>query len=410
MSDIKEIRSLTGLRGFAALYVVFHHFFPNLPMKGIGTILIAHGYLAVDLFFILSGFVMTLNYTELFSSGFSTTSFWRFLGRRIARIYPLYLVATLCAMLWLAFGMTVSSDPVQHHLDSSVFSNFLLNLAMIQSWGLGYSLDGPTWSISAEWAAYLVFPLFLWIGFNASAWKARIGVSVSCLVLVVLTYVSFLRLGRPETPLGIYAPYHAGPLFRCMPEFFIGVFIARLMVQGGAQWLRTRPYLAAGIAASLVLLLCVPKSDLFVVLLVPFFILSLISESSLPSRFFASTPLHHLGVLSYSIYLMHFLLCPILKATRHLLDTHHVAHGQTLASIPALIATYLISLAAFHYVEMPGRRFLRNYFEGRPASTVAAVRTRIVLDEGGRQEGVVLVSPELGWIGQPSMSSEQSDG
>jgi peptidoglycan/LPS O-acetylase OafA/YrhL len=370
MSNVKEVRSLTGLRGGAALYVVFYHFLFAIPMSGVLSTLVAHGYLAVDLFFVLSGFVMTLNYAELFRDGFSVSAFWKFLGRRIARVYPLYFAATLCAALFLALGMEVSTSYAKVHLDSVLFRNLLMNLLMLQSWwgSSGYSIDGPAWSISAEWAAYLVFPVFLWIGFNASSWKARTGTIIAGLGLVALNFLSprFLQNPpRPIAPFDIYAPYHSGAILRCLPEFFIGVFIARIFTQSVYPRLWTRRYVAESIAVALALLLCFRNTDLFVVLLVPFFILSLTSETSLPGRFFGSLPIYHLGTLSYSIYLIHELLSPMVRATRQLLDLHHVRHGQTVAAIPALILTYILSRAAFHYIEAPGRRILRNYFEGR---------------------------------------------
>jgi peptidoglycan/LPS O-acetylase OafA/YrhL len=340
MSNIKEVRSLTGLRGVAALYVVFYHFLPAIPMKGIGSTLVAHGYLAVDLFFVLSGFVMTLNYTELFRAGFSWRAFWKFLGRRIARVYPLYFVTTLCAALLLALGMRVSTSYVPVYLDLTLFRNLLMNLLMVQSWGFGYSgysLDGPGWSISAELAAYLLFPLFLWIGFNASSWRARVGTIIAGLSLVALNFISPLFLQHPvspNAPFDIYAPYHSGAILRCLPEFFIGVFIARLMTQNDSRRLWSRRYVAEAIAIAFGFLLCFRNTDLLVVLLVPFFIMSLTNEESLPGRFFCSSPAHHLGLLSYSIYLIHELLSPMVRTTRHILDVHGVIHGQTLAAIP----------------------------------------------------------------------------
>jgi peptidoglycan/LPS O-acetylase OafA/YrhL len=401
MSNIKEVRSLTGLRGVAAIYVVFYHFLPALPMNRVGSTFVAHGYLAVDLFFVLSGFVMTLNYTELFRSGFSRRAFGKFLGRRIARVYPLYFVTTLCAALLLALGMRVSTSYAPVHLDLSLFRNLLMNLLMVQSWGFGYSgysLDGPGWSISAELAAYLLFPLFLWIGFKAASWRARVGTIIAGLSLVALNFISPLFLQHPvspNAPFDIYAPYHSGAILRCLPEFFIGVFIARLMTQNDSRQLWTRRYVAEGIAITLALLLCFRNTDLLIVLLVPFFILSLTHEESLPGRFFCSAPMHHLGLLSYSIYLIHELLSPIVRATRHVLDAHGVIHGQTLAAIPALILTYFLSVAAFRYIETPGRRILRNYFEGQPSARRSQTWVGSTLGSNELQQEAIVTSGEL---------------
>ena len=86
-----DIRSLTGLRGVAAWWVVLYHFNELLPVSvhGWPTALLGRGYLAVDLFFILSGFIIAYNYLDGFSA-FDPRKYLHFLGVRIARIYPLH--------------------------------------------------------------------------------------------------------------------------------------------------------------------------------------------------------------------------------------------------------------------------------------------------------------------------------
>ena len=153
--QVREIRALTGLRGIAALYVVAFHYLGGLSFSNPMTTLFAHGYLAVDLFLILSGFVMALNYAAAFTADFSFSTYLRFLWRRIARIYPLYIVMTLVSSLFFYFGI-YKLAPFEKSLTTVV----VLNAGMVQSWGLSSSLDAPAWSITAEWAAYLLFPAF----------------------------------------------------------------------------------------------------------------------------------------------------------------------------------------------------------------------------------------------------------
>ena len=100
-----EIRSLTGIRGIAALYVVLFHYLSGRPFTSPLSTFLNHGYLAVDLFFALSGFVLALNYSHLFATGLNWPNFLAFLGRRLARIYPLYLVLTLLALIAVAISL-----------------------------------------------------------------------------------------------------------------------------------------------------------------------------------------------------------------------------------------------------------------------------------------------------------------
>ncbi len=90
----REIKSLTGLRGVRSM--------PRdgvpLPSRsnapGVARLFLLRGYLAVDLFFVLSGFMMALTYQRRFSSGFRSREYFHFLYLRLARVYPLYIVVT----------------------------------------------------------------------------------------------------------------------------------------------------------------------------------------------------------------------------------------------------------------------------------------------------------------------------
>jgi hypothetical protein len=102
----QEVRSLPGIRGIAASWVVLYHvheadnFFSPLKM------LLTHGYLAVDVFFVLSGFVMALSYGHFAVQGWTATNYGSFLLRRFARIYPLYLVMTCIIGLSIFAGLS----------------------------------------------------------------------------------------------------------------------------------------------------------------------------------------------------------------------------------------------------------------------------------------------------------------
>src|SRR5258707_7540721 len=98
----REIRSLTGMRGVAALAVVLYHLDLGQDDTGLVQHIIHHGYLAVDLFFVLSGFIMALTYSHVFVERFNINKYWKFLNHRIARIYPLYIFSTLlCFFLFV---------------------------------------------------------------------------------------------------------------------------------------------------------------------------------------------------------------------------------------------------------------------------------------------------------------------
>ena len=92
-----EIKSLTSLRGIAAMAVVIEHFSATAEQHAAVSVpsLVAHGYLAVDLFFVLSGFIMAYTYLGTFEAH-GIRAFPNFLGKRVARIVPLNTAVLLC--------------------------------------------------------------------------------------------------------------------------------------------------------------------------------------------------------------------------------------------------------------------------------------------------------------------------
>jgi peptidoglycan/LPS O-acetylase OafA/YrhL len=206
---VPEIRSLTGLRIVAALWVVFYHFSwapgdaytrywePILP-------LVRHGSYGVDLFFVLSGLVITLTYLDSLGSRPSVrgaTSFW---WARICRMWPVHAFMTVIFGAWLLWKAQqgrpgpVAFQAVQPVVDAA---NFLEQMLMVQLWHresfVGSSWVGPAWSISAEWAAYMAFPFLALL-----LWRVRTApplvtgaLAVACMVPMV--YVSNIPGGVP---------------------------------------------------------------------------------------------------------------------------------------------------------------------------------------------------------------------
>src|SRR6266851_7441479 len=149
----KDIRSLTGIRGAAATRVILYHVHERDEFHGALKTLLLHGYLAVDLFFLLSGFVMALSYGRLATAGWSFSSYKTFLMHRFGRIYPLYFVMTCAIAVTIIAGWS-RAFPIPN-----LGPIFLANIALIQAWLSITSIDTPAWSISTEFAAYLLFPV-----------------------------------------------------------------------------------------------------------------------------------------------------------------------------------------------------------------------------------------------------------
>jgi peptidoglycan/LPS O-acetylase OafA/YrhL len=366
MRERREIRSLTGLRGVAAVYVVFHHYFLGLSFTNPASTFLAHGYLAVDLFFVLSGFVMSLTYRDLFRPDWSPGAMFKFLGRRIARVYPLYLVATI-----FAFGL-IARGWLENPVSGSLRASLAVNLAMVQAWGFGPSLDAPGWSISAEWAAYLLFPALLSIAFfRRPVWSwSFAGACVTVLAGLCLLPPAIAHNARPIAVLDLHSSYHGFAVWRCLPEFALGILATRLLGTPLGDWLGSCQWIGLALCSMILILIAIPRTDLGVVLLFPVLILSLETDHSLPSRVLGSRPIHYLGVLSYSIYLVHDLLGGVMSWVHRSVHALGVAHAQTCAAALGIVLTFPIAACAYKTIELPGRRFLRKLFEERGSGTL----------------------------------------
>src|SRR2546429_2171724 len=155
-----EIRALTGLRGVAALLVALYHINPNWIAPTATGRFVGKGYLWVDLFFVLSGFLLAMNYARLFAGGWSLRAWLDFLLHRVARIYPLYaamVLASLAYSLALYGGFHAAAAPPPALALSEPARDVAANLLMVQACGVGQRIDRVAWALRPERAAYPLF-------------------------------------------------------------------------------------------------------------------------------------------------------------------------------------------------------------------------------------------------------------
>ena len=363
-----EIRALTGVRGMAACLVAIYHFSPTADMaRGPLRNVVGRGYLWVDLFFVLSGFVIALNYGHLFASGFSRTAFTTFLTRRVARIYPLYLVVLLAGLLWAlvasngfrATGDAAASTP------SGVIAATAANLMMVQSWGISGSIVGTAWSISTEWAAYLGFPLIAWAAlFGRGAAAIAVGLLAAAL-LVGVSIWDHHDAAYHSGALDAYDGTSLVPLMRCLAGFGLGVLTYRAARLRAVREALSHDHVGLALIGALVLLLVAGAPDLLVVALFPPLVLCLSANQGVPARLFSYSVLFRLGTLSYAIYLLHpFFQPPARPLAAALADV--LPNGAAIIVAAALIggAVLASSAAAYAWIERPGRRFVRRVGAG----------------------------------------------
>jgi peptidoglycan/LPS O-acetylase OafA/YrhL len=180
--------------------------------------LFGRGYLYVDLFFVLSGYVMAVNYGQMFIGRWRISSIRIFLLKRFARVYPLYG----CVMLVLAVGYWMRYGDFDVIGLSNPWLEIPLNATLMQSWGLSKSIVGQAWSVSTEMAAYLMFPwlapLILRRGRTPSFPAILFGASALPIIAVWLAH------GDGKFHAGTMDIWDGPPaLLRCLGGFVLGI-------------------------------------------------------------------------------------------------------------------------------------------------------------------------------------------
>ncbi|QCG95597.1 acyltransferase [Azospirillum sp. TSA2s] len=360
----RHLHSLTPLRGIAALWVVLYHYsfqyFPNLHPDSY-THLVQKGYLAVDLFFMLSGFVLTHVYHDTFSRSVGD-KYWSFLRARIARLYPLHLavlllfVATALAVRTVEYAATGSFPAIPLKGAESIWA-LVANLFMLQGlYASVLSWNYPAWSISLEFMAYLVFPFALpWVWRSNGRTQALMaaGALATLCLLAWATQDNLNQWDGPQT------------LLRCLPEFLLGTLLYSAFRSGLAASLLSSDLTMAGIVLAILLLLHSGGPDLLAVPLFALLILAAVANRGRAAGVLNVRPLVWLGDVSYSLYLIHgfveYATTRVLGLGLGIYDRKALPGGWSMALLVAMVtACLLMTGPAYRRIEVGGRRLLRE--------------------------------------------------
>jgi len=375
-SSKNRFEALDGWRGICACLVVLFHVHGYSPIYSWPVI--RNSYLFVDFFFVLSGFVIALNYGQRLDS---LSAVRRFLILRIGRVYPLHLFMLLCFIAYEGMRAQITESPTFTGTTEPIA--ILSNLLLVQSLNVHDSLtwNGPSWSISTELWAYVVFALVsVWLGMRN--WMLLIAAVAAPLLLVQLSHT------------GMDTTFDWG-LLRCIFGFALGVACHRIHSRWPGAG-TSRPLLAtvlelAAVAAVIVFVWAAGTGALS--FLAPFVfaaaVLVFAGEGGAVSRILRTPLARWLGTLSYSIYLTHFifvlLLPTVIKRITHLdlwtpmplaTGQYVLAYGRnnlegTLLYLATLAVTLAFSAFTYRWVETPGRDWTRRWLGRSPASPVA---------------------------------------
>jgi peptidoglycan/LPS O-acetylase OafA/YrhL len=359
---VEHLPSLTPLRGIGALWVTVFHFglrFPNVHGSDYGFV--REGYLAVDMFFVLSGFVISHVYRDSFARECTERDYCDFLKARIARIYPLHFIMLMVFLAAVALENAAISlaggriGPVPLTGERSVAGLFA-NLAMLQGlWARGLSWNNPAWSISLEFIAYVLFPLlFTWLWRSRPRGKAIAGL----LAFVALVGLAWHTGDNFNQWNGILA------ILRCLPEFLLGVLVYIIYYEGLLARLLASDLALGLVLAALCALVHGVASDLGIVLLFPWLIVAAVRNEGLLRHLLNAAPLRWLGDVSYSLYLVHwFVLFTLVESAQRLagLNLRKFPPAASVVTALLLVAVSVALAGVTHRaIEVRGGQWLRR--------------------------------------------------
>jgi peptidoglycan/LPS O-acetylase OafA/YrhL len=394
------IRQLTGIRFVAAAWVLLYHLQGPLNTMGLLGIpvfddVLRVGRLGVDLFFALSGFILTHTYLTRLGpkiKGRATVDFW---WLRLARVYPVHLVMLVIAGIAVVAQAKVTGEDLDRDWLNPI--DFIKNLLLVQEWGAdpqrGWNF--VAWSLSMEWLAYLIFPvlvLLIWLFYKrlSTGWI----IVIWCVVMAPLVAYAF-------TTGDAYYTANWGSTYRILTEFTAGAItylIVRRLVPDGSLDPRPRvEKLATTLSAVLPLLVIAgavilgnlpaaqpPQTNLgidaeplppyFHLLLVPLLIIWIgalaLSRHGL-ARTLGTRTLVLGGFISYSLYMTHLVWFGLWRAGMTAVGIEGGAL-YAVGFVGLVVGAIVIAWLMWKFVEEPAREWMRTIVGARRTPTEEA--------------------------------------
>lgn len=353
--------ALDGLRGVAAVIVVIFHLFEAHSTNHLDQ-LVNHGYLAVDFFFVLSGFVVGYAYDDRWNQ-MSLKDFFR---RRLIRLQPMIVLGGLIGAILFYFGEgkvspNIAESPIELFLIAAVAGCLLIPLTRsfdVRGWDEMYPVNGPEWSLFYEYLANVLYALFIRRFSNL------------LLFILVLSFgsltIHFLMTNSNGDMVGGWAlngeQIQVG-FIRLLYPFFAGLLLSRL------KWNIRIPHPFFWCSISVIILLCMPRiggeklwlngiyEAACILILFPLIVVLGSSDKKEPEK--KGKLCHLLGKISYPLYLTHY---PFVY-----LYFEYIKGGNPPSAVGAwgwgIAITLFCIIAAYFYerfYETPVRRWLNR--------------------------------------------------
>ena len=377
-----EIRALAGARATPPLILVLYHYCEGHHYRNFKPfdLLVGHGYLWVEFFFALSGFILTYVYGARALEFLQARTYRDFLVARLSRLYPLHLAMLLyiLAMMIILNGIahatgTVSIYEEQYH-PVVTWQTFVANLFLVQAWNIFpyLSWNGASWFVSVEFLLCLLFPIYMVL--TRSGWLSAVGLIIAGTAgLAILSFT-----GKH----GLDITFHNG-IFRGMSAFAVGVGMC-VLYRETKKWGDALPEWAWSLAQALVLVAMgfgifdngwshTPR-DIYTVVPMLALVYVLAFDRGFAARFLQTSALAKLGEWSYAIYMGQTAWLQFIRfVERAYPPDDTLVFGIRFGDLiwwpePFVLLLVCVAWGALlcNTIEIPANRALRRFFASHP--------------------------------------------
>jgi peptidoglycan/LPS O-acetylase OafA/YrhL len=350
ISSTSRIAGLDGVRAIAVMAVIWHHTHDGFAWLPISK----NGFLGVDLFFVLSGFLIThlLLQEKALTNNISLGNFY---ARRSLRIFPLYF-ALLAALASAFFVFAPENSPLR----AAFFSELLYHATYTSNWIDSRTFLAITWSLSTEEQFYLLWPPVLALAGLRSTYLLGAALLASQAVNFGMLDPHLARAGVPYHSLAILQCTFTPILLGCLSAF------ALRTDNGTIGWIKDHSSVLMWISAMVAFATASWPGDMRGVPRLSFqlasatFLLSMYSQQQHPlTRVLELRPIVYIGTISYGLYLLHIIA---IEVARPVVKPLSEGHGLPLFLLSAALSIVLAALS-FRYFETPMLR-LKSKFRG----------------------------------------------
>ncbi|RCS25140.1 acyltransferase [Phyllobacterium salinisoli] len=352
-------------RLIAALLIMLYHFSFNGP-PGTGWLLdwLERLRPLLDMFFIISGFLIVLHYGDKVTD---LRSYRLYMVRRFARLYPLHIITFL---LFLAVGIGYHLGILRPFGGAERYDmgQIVPNLLLVQGWGFSHELtfNFVSWSLSAEWFSYLLLPLILFANRLAGA-KGLVALLLLWIALLEILLALHIMPGKHWVEADTWGAY------RAFADFIAGALIAVLASRSRLTLTSRWPAWLTMLASCTLMQLQVNYYYSLVVLAIAVFLAAVAERNDQNSPVYPRL-LRPFAAVSFGIYLWH----PVVEIVmfglvwKRLVAPLGIVDFYAFLPIP-MIATMIVAVLSYRWFEKPiGDWFLRRLGLKHPASSAAA--------------------------------------